>query len=537
MKKILIGLLAPLILIGNTAFAFGGAGVENPNFFKKVGSSVEPVIAGLGLGSVTNPWGDIYAGWLYVSGATLGGNIDMDGYNIILDTDGDTKIANDRDALLSDDEFVFDIAGARDFKWAANLFTVLAGSAQTIEDGALQMGTATADTGTLTMIKGAQTGDPQVQFALSADALGDFSVTADTGDITLTAADDFFVSVDGNLELGLNGTELYPYTSNGSSLGTVTNMWADLFLADGGVINWNNGNYTMTHSAGLLTTNGAFTISGALSGVTTLGMSGQLTNTLADGTAPFVITSGTVVTNLNADKFDGIHAGTVSDGTLVRYNSTGTKIESGTVTESSGALGAITTLGMSGDLTMSGNTTNITHSGTTSLSVASTSGTVNVESVNFNGGAISSVSSITDGTASWATSILSGFTSISGTTLTDSVASLNAGAWTGITTLSMSGVQTRGSLNMKSSSESVADDAYIDIPDATSGWGEVFVGDNEERARFSWTTAGVVTLMENTANVDDADTDAYFCIFDNGTTVRIRNRLGSSKTVKYSINY
>jgi hypothetical protein len=83
----------------------------------------------------------------------------------------------------------------------------------------------------------------------------------------------------------------------------------------------------------------------------------------------------------------------------------------------------------------------------------------------------------------------------------------------------------------------LADDAYIDLPDATSGWGEVFVGDNEERARFSWTTAGVVTLMENTAEVVATDTDDKFCIFDNGTTVRIRNRLGSAKTVKYVVNY
>lgn len=82
----------------------------------------------------------------------------------------------------------------------------------------------------------------------------------------------------------------------------------------------------------------------------------------------------------------------------------------------------------------------------------------------------------------------------------------------------------------------LADDASVDIDSATSGWGEVFVGDNEERVRFSWTTAGVVTLMENTSNVVSSDTDGKFCIFDNGTSVRIRNRLGSPKTVKYVLN-
>lgn len=43
---------------------------------------------------------------------------------------------------------------------------------------------------------------------------------------------------------------------------------------------------------------------GAVSGITTLGMNNQLTNTLAIGTAPFVITSTTFVDNLNVDKWD-----------------------------------------------------------------------------------------------------------------------------------------------------------------------------------------------------------------------------------------
>lgn len=117
-------------------------------------------------------------------------------------------------------------------------------------------GSATVDSGVITMIKGAQTGDPQVSSSLSADANGDYSITTDTGDITLVSADDFFASVDGNIELGLNGTELYPETSDGLTIGTATKMFSDLFLADGGVVNFNNGNFTLTHSAGQLAVNG-----------------------------------------------------------------------------------------------------------------------------------------------------------------------------------------------------------------------------------------------------------------------------------------
>jgi hypothetical protein len=46
---------------------------------------------------------------------------------------------------------------------------------------------------------------------------------------------------------------LRPATNDGLALGSGTLSWKDLFLADGGVINWNNGNATLTHSAGLLT--------------------------------------------------------------------------------------------------------------------------------------------------------------------------------------------------------------------------------------------------------------------------------------------
>lgn len=67
-------------------------------------------------------------------------------------------------------------------------------------------------------------------------------------------------------------------------------------------------NQNTTGSAATLTTsrtlwgqsfNGSANVTGALSSVTTIGMSGQLTNTLAVGTAPMVITSTTRVANLN----------------------------------------------------------------------------------------------------------------------------------------------------------------------------------------------------------------------------------------------
>jgi hypothetical protein len=54
-----------------------------------------------------------------------------------------------------------------------------------------------------------------------------------------------------------------PTASDGAALGTSSLMWSDLFLASGSVVNWNNGNVTLTHSAGALTLAGGTLALGA----------------------------------------------------------------------------------------------------------------------------------------------------------------------------------------------------------------------------------------------------------------------------------
>ncbi len=86
--------------------------------------------------------------------------------------------------------------------------------------------------------------------------------------------------------------------------------------------------------------------------------------------------------------------------------------------------------------------------------------------------------------------------------------------------------------------ENLADDAYIDLPDSVQGFGFVFAGDFAEWGFFTNTAAGVVTPLTdtnsdtlNSANCVNTDTDAKLCVFDNGTNVRVRNRLGAAKEV------
>jgi hypothetical protein len=81
-------------------------------------------------------------------------------------------------------------------------------------------------------------------------------------DITSTSEDAelyFRLMVAGSLttKFVAASTTFAPSTSDGASLGTATNMWSDAFLASGGVLNWNNGDVTVTHSSNALAFAGA----------------------------------------------------------------------------------------------------------------------------------------------------------------------------------------------------------------------------------------------------------------------------------------
>lgn len=79
----------------------------------------------------------------------------------------------------------------------------------------------------------------------------------------------------------------------------------------------------------------------------------------------------------------------------------------------------------------------------------------------------------------------------------------------------------------------LADDGFVDMPSSGSngGFGLAQLGDGEEYAIFSFTSAGVVTLIANSANVVNTDTDTKFCIFDGGAVPRFKNRRGSAKNL------
>lgn len=76
---------------------------------------------------------------------------------------------------------------------------------------------------------------------------------ANNSDISIYYAGTEAVRID-NTDINFVDT-IVPLTSDAAALGTGSLMWSDLFLASGGVINFNNGNVTLTHAAGFLTIN------------------------------------------------------------------------------------------------------------------------------------------------------------------------------------------------------------------------------------------------------------------------------------------
>jgi hypothetical protein len=61
------------------------------------------------------------------------------------------------------------------------------------------------------------------------------------------------IRVNGTNEIFMNNARFAPSTNDGYILGGASNQWSDLFLASGAVINFDNGNVTLTHSSNRLT--------------------------------------------------------------------------------------------------------------------------------------------------------------------------------------------------------------------------------------------------------------------------------------------
>jgi hypothetical protein len=99
------------------------------------------------------------------------------------------------------------------------------------------------------------------------------------------------------------------------------------------------------------------------------------------------------------------------------------------------------------------------------------------------------------------------------------------------------GIRTVLSLTTAEGIDTVADEAEITLATGVSGWGVAQAGDNEEWIQFRFTAAGVVSVVANSANAVNSDTDGNLCVYDAGSGIAIKNRLGASKIIRYVVHY
>lgn len=131
--------------------------------------------------------------------------------------------------------------------------------------------------------------------------------------LTLPARTDTLVTLGGSetltaktltspvINTGTIGTSLLPTANDGAALGASGTAFADLFLASGGVINFNSGNATITHSAGLLTFNTPITV-GTSNAVTcgTIELGAASDTTLSRSAAGVLAVEGVVIPSISS---------------------------------------------------------------------------------------------------------------------------------------------------------------------------------------------------------------------------------------------
>lgn len=84
----------------------------------------------------------------------------------------------------------------------------------------------------------------------------------------------------------------------------------------------------------------------------------------------------------------------------------------------------------------------------------------------------------------------------------------------------------------------IVDDGLIELPTTViDAIVEIWISDYSEYMKAFVATGGVITKLSGTANTAVTDSDTDLCIYWSTDHAIIKNRLGSSKTVKYILSY
>ncbi|MDC1299928.1 hypothetical protein N8Z24_00315 [bacterium] len=82
------------------------------------------------------------------------------------------------------------------------------------------------------------------------------------------------------------------------------------------------------------------------------------------------------------------------------------------------------------------------------------------------------------------------------------------------------------------------DESYFDLPLSSAGYGTFRIfGSGSLYTEVHWSRDNTVVLRNESGGIADTDSDGSFCIFDNTTSVRVKNRLGESAKVMFEYSY
>jgi len=114
-----------------------------------------------------------------------------------------------------------------------------------------------------------------------------------------------------DVEINAGGSNVKPSADDGAALGLSGTAFSDLFLASGGVVNWNEGDMTLTHSSNAITVGGGKLV-----------VTGNLEVT---GTTTTLQSTNLVISDQYAFLASGSSAANVDAGILVQSGSTAGK--------------------------------------------------------------------------------------------------------------------------------------------------------------------------------------------------------------------
>jgi hypothetical protein len=82
----------------------------------------------------------------------------------------------------------------------------------------------------------------------------------------------------------------------------------------------------------------------------------------------------------------------------------------------------------------------------------------------------------------------------------------------------------------------LANEATEMISEGANGWAFCAIGDNEEYANIRFSNIGAINIIINTPHIINSDTDGNLCIYNIGSSIIIKNRLGDTKTLIYEVH-